>query len=140
MHAPGTPASVKGGGRSAGAAGRPRETLSRRQRLRRPAEFREAYDQGRRWVGRYMVLWLRSGPGASLRLGVVAGRKVGKAVARSRAKRLLREAYRRNRRFFSGEYDVVLVARREILNARWDEIVAELLALASRAGLMPDEG
>jgi ribonuclease P protein component len=82
-----------------------------------------------------MVLWLREGDGASLRLGVVASRKVGGAVQRAQAKRLMREAYRRNRHRFSGSFDVVLVARRGILKTRWDDIVNELLELGRKAGL-----
>jgi ribonuclease P protein component len=83
-----------------------------------------------------MVLWLREEPDASLRLGVVASRKVGGAVARSRAKRMLREAYRRNRFRLVGKADVVLVARRELLKAGADEVVEELLALAEKAGIL----
>ena len=76
------------------------------------------------------------GEGASLRLGVVASRKVGNAVKRARAKRLLREAYRRNRSSFDGEVDVILIARRGILTASWAEIVEELLKLAKDAGIV----
>ena len=114
----------------------PDQRLSRRQRVTRTAHFREAYAQGRRWIGRTMVLWLRAGEGASLRLGVVTSRKVGESVARSRARRLLREAYRRHRHRFSGPYDVVLIARASILRAPWGDIVAELLRLAALAGLL----
>jgi len=116
----------------------PSQTLSRNQRLTRAPQFAEAYDQGRKWFGQYMVFWLREGEGASLRLGVVASRKVGNAVKRARAKRLLRECYRKNRFRFRGDYDVVLVARRSIVTARWDDIVAELLDLATKAGLLND--
>ena len=127
------------GGRPAGEPGgtlRPDQRLGRSRRLTRPSDFRATYEQGHRWIGRNMVLWLRSGEGASLRLGVVTSRKVGGAVQRSRARRLLREAYRRNRHRLAGAYDVVLVARRAILEAKWDEIVAELLELAGEAGLV----
>ena len=116
--------------------GKPDQRLGRNRRLTRTSLFQQTYAQGRRAVGRGMVLWLREGEGASLRLGVVAGRKVGGAVQRARAKRLMREAYRRNRHGFSGPFDVVLVARRGILEAKWDEIVDELLVLARRVGLM----
>ena len=112
-----------------------RETLPRRCRLSSSALFREAYDGGRHWVGDFMVMWLRTGPGASLRLGVVASRKVGNAVHRARAKRRLREAWRRNRSRFRGDYDVVLVARRSIISASWESVVTDLLRLAGRAGL-----
>lgn len=111
------------------------ETLPRSRRLSSTALFREAYDGGRHWVGDFMVMWLRTGPGASLRLGVVASRKVGNAVYRARAKRRLREAWRRNRSRFRGDYDVVLVARRSIISASWESVVADLLHLAGRAGL-----
>ena len=56
-----------------------RATLGGKQRLRHTAQFQQAYDQDRRWHGRLMVLFLRSGPDASLRLGVVASKKVGNA-------------------------------------------------------------
>ncbi len=118
---------------------RPDERLGRDRRLTRSGLFKETYDQGRRWVGRCMVLWIRSGEGASLRLGVVTSRKVGNAVQRARARRLLREAYRRNRYRFSGEHDVVLVARAGILQAPWMDLVAELLELARRAGLVKSD-
>ena len=115
-----------------------RETLGPKQRLRRTAQFQETYDQNRRWHGRFMVLFLRAAPDASLRLGVVASKKVGNAPERARAKRRLREAFRRQRAEFAGRTDdVVLVARRSILDAPWDAVVAELRKLAAQAGLTP---
>ena len=115
-----------------------RETLCRKQRLQRTAQFKETYDQNRRWHGRHMVLFLRTAPDASLRLGVVASKKVGNAPERARAKRRLRDAFRRNRaRFTASTDDVVLVARRSILTAPWPHLVAELLNLAAQAGLTP---
>ena len=115
--------------------GKPDQGLGRTRRLTRASLFQQTYAQGRRAIGPAMVLWLREGEGASLRLGVVASRKVGGAVQRARAKRLMREAYRRHRHRFSGPFDVVLVARRGILETRWDEIVNELLDLAQRVGI-----
>ena len=115
-----------------------RETFCRKQRLLRTGQFQETYDQNRRWHGRYMVLFLRSAPDASLRLGVVASKKVGNAPERARAKRRLREAFRRHRAAFTATTDdVVLVARRSILAAPWADVVAELLKLAAQAGLTP---
>lgn len=115
-----------------------RETLGPKQRLRSAKLFEEAYDQNRRWHGRHMVLFLRRGPDAARRLGVVASKKVGNAVERARAKRRLREAFRRNRaRFAAGADDVVLVARRSLLAAPWSDVVADLLRLAAQAGLTP---
>ena len=111
------------------------QRLGHSQRIARSVVFREAYDQGRRYAGKCMVVWLRTGAGASLRLGVVASRKVGNAVARNRARRLLREVFRRHRGECSGAFDVVIVARRNILEARWPQIEQEFTDLAQRAGI-----
>lgn len=100
------------------------------------ADFEATYAQGRSGAARTLVMWLRTGPGASLRLGVVASRVIGNAVKRNRAKRRLREAWRLNRHRFHGEMDIVLVARRTILTATWQEVNDDLIRLAKRAGLL----
>jgi ribonuclease P protein component len=128
---PASPTPLRGPGEGAG--------LCRRQRLVRRAHFAEGYQQGRKWVGTYMVLWLREGEDASLRLGVVASRKVGGAVQRNRARRRLREAFRVNRSRYRGAVDVILVARRAIGRARASEVEEELNGLAARAGLLSAE-
>ncbi len=123
---------------AAGAAGglpRPDFRLPRSRRVTRSAEFREAFDQGRRYTGRLMVLWLRHGDGASLRLGVVASRKVGNAVCRARAKRRVREVFRMNRHRLRGSADLVVVSRQAILSAPHDAVEREFLVLSAKAGL-----
>lgn len=119
--------------------GRRSQRLSRSQRLTESRVFRETYERGRSFAGKHMVMWLRSGEGAALRLGVVASRRVGNAVRRARAKRRLREAYRRNRRRFRGDFDVILVARHGIVAAPWAQVEEDLLALAHRAGLTAED-
>jgi ribonuclease P protein component len=116
-------------------APRANQQLGRDRRLTSPVCFQEAYAQERKGVGRFMVMYLREGEDASLRLGVVSSRKVGGAVDRVRARRRLREVWRTHRAYFHGEVDVVLVARRTLLTARWPEVVKDLLDLAQRAGL-----
>lgn len=87
-----------------------------------------------------MNLWIRKGPGASLRLGVVTGGRVGNSVARSRARRLMREAFRLNRSLLRGDCDVILSARDGIVGKKLGEVAAELLLLAGRAGILAAKG
>ena len=99
------------------------ETLRRDQRIGRSAEFQTVLARGSRGVSRYVVaLCLEEAAGARpSRLGVVASRKVGGAVQRTRAKRLLREVYRRTPGRPPG--DLVLIARRGIQEAPWPDLV-----------------
>lgn len=97
------------------------ESLSRDQRITRTVEFRSVMSVGVRGVSQYLVAIRRKGGGGGLpRLGVVASRKIGGAVQRSRAKRLLREVYRRGADRPAG--DLILIARRGIGEASWPDL------------------
>lgn len=120
-----------------GAAG-PDRRLRRAQRLTRSIHFQEAFDQNHSAVGRFMVVRTRQGDDAALRIGLIASRKVGNAVERSRARRKLREAWRTNRYRLGRKVDVVIVARRAIVTATHADVETELLRLLSKLGVPID--
>lgn len=96
----------------ADATNRPRQTFSRSQRLRRRTEFLHVQESGARVTTRHLLILLVPRPdGQPTRLGVVASRKVGGAVERNRAKRLLREVFRKNLATFPLHTDVVIITR-----------------------------
>jgi len=116
---------------------RVRRTLGRHQRLTRGHEFREAFTQGPGYPGRFMVMRLRHGDDAALRLGLVTSKRaLPRAVDRSRARRLLREAFRLNRERLHAACDVVLIARTLIRSATCAEVQDDLMKLCRRAGLL----
>lgn len=112
--------------------------LSREQRIVKSSHFKEAYDQGRCFRGRLVTMWLRIAPDSALRLGVVTGRRVGEATVRTRARRLMREAYRLNRSRLRGGFDVVLSARSNISSAKMQDVEAEFLVLSRKAGILKE--
>jgi ribonuclease P protein component len=65
------------------------------------------------------------------RLGIAATRKLGGAVQRNRAKRLLREVFRRNK--IAPGFDVVVVARRDLVDASLTVLEVEYRRLVDRA-------
>jgi len=93
--------------------------LPKDSRLRKSAEFRRVYAEGKRFDGRLMTVFVLPSKTESHKLGITASKKgIGKAFERNRAKRLLREAFRLSRAELNelkGRYDWVLNARRKLL-------------------------
>jgi len=110
------------------------QTLGKQERLRHGYEFRRVYDEGRKFSGRLAVVYVRES--AATAFGVVTGRRLGNAVVRNRARRLVREAYRRNKVRLNKNIQLVIVARRAILGKRLAEVEQELMAQFAAAGLL----
>ncbi len=77
-----------------------------------------------------MVVFVAPGAGSA---AFVTGRRIGGAVLRNRARRILRAAWRELADEVEDGYDVVVVARAAIVGARTQELVAEVAELLSRA-------
>lgn len=103
-------------------------------RLRDPREVADVLRARRQRAGRLAVMYVkeRDEPGPA-RVAVVASRKVGTAVARNRAKRLLREAVRAVP--LRSGVDIVLVARSACASSVLDPVQSEVADLAERLGL-----
>jgi len=105
-------------------------------RLRKRAEFLRVYDQGVRFEGRYMTVFIVPAARGKHRAGITATKKaIGNAVMRNRAKRLLRECFRLSRPQLDEigtKFDWVLNGRRSLLRASIHEPLAEFRAIAAR--------
>lgn len=128
------PAPAPGVGPEGGRPARWREV-----RLRRSADFDRVRQEGRTWSHPLLVLVAAPNTIGQTRIGVVAGRRLGTAVARNRAKRLLREAARHLHPRLVAGWDLLLIARPPILTVREPEVEAALERLAREARLWEEE-
>ena len=108
------------------------QSLSTAERIRRRVDFQEVYSRGMRLQGRYMTLFILPNRLGVSRLGVAATRKLGGAVQRNRAKRLVREIFRRNKP--GSGLDVVVAPRRELLDAPLTSLEVDYKAILRRRG------
>jgi ribonuclease P protein component len=108
----------------------PANTLAASQRIRRRPEFERIYNQGARIHGRFMTVFVLPNGGDVPRFGVAATRKLGSAVERNRAKRLSREVFRHHK--MAAGLDVVIVPRREMLDAPFSSLEADYHAALER--------
>lgn len=80
--------------------------------------------------------WRRLPVDATTRLGVVTSKKIGGAVVRNRARRLMREAFRVHQQELTQPVDLVLVARQSIVGRGLAGVEKDFLATMRRAGLL----
>ncbi len=95
------------------------------------------YAEGTKQVEPRFVLFTRPNGLQYPRLGITATRRLGNAVVRNRARRLVREAFRSQWEGFAVGYDYVVVARPGTLESRPADLLPGLLALAARATGQP---
>jgi ribonuclease P protein component len=105
--------------------------FSAAEHIRQRADFELAYDTGAKVTGRFMTLFARANDQTQARLGIAATRKIGGAVVRNRAKRVVRALFRHHKP--STGLDIVVIPRREFLNASYPSLEREFAALVERA-------
>jgi ribonuclease P protein component len=111
-----------------------------RQRLRAGREFDAVFKCGSRLGGRLFLLVAAPNRGRHDRLGLAVSRRVGGAVERNRARRLLRESFRRLGPPAGRGVDLVVVARAEIVGCGQAEVDRELQERVGRIRRAPLAG
>ena len=112
--------------------------LGREQRIKQGRDFLRIKTEGKRFASGCLIANWASSPSAQSRLGVITGRKMGNAVARSRARRLLREAFRLHQRDLSAPVDMVLIARPSIVGKHFQDVERDLLEAFRRGRLLKE--
>ena len=107
--------------------------FSKAARLRHRQEFLRAQAQGKRFHTRHFGVTLAPMAEGHPRLGLVATRRLGKAVQRNRVKRLLREFFRRHQTGLPA-FDLVIMAKKGASALGYHQVEEELgRVLFSRA-------
>jgi ribonuclease P protein component len=112
--------------------------MQRPFRLRRGSDFTRLRAQGQRWSHPLVSLTVAPNALPHNRYGFVVSRRQGNAIARNRARRLMREAVRQSHARLRPGFDVVAVARNGISDHPYSEIKEALDGLFRRAGLWAD--
>ncbi len=111
------------------------------QRLHRKADIERVFREGRRFPSTAAVLHARlrteeEAIAPDLRLCIIAGRRFSTAVARNRARRLLRETARVLLTSVRERWDLLLVARPEVLTQPYQERRQLLSEVFQKAGIL----
>lgn len=114
--------------------------MQQRFRLRQERDFARLRHEGRTYQGRYMLISVLPNGLSHNRYGFITSKQLGNAVTRNQVRRLCREAVRLLHPRLQVGYDVVLVARRALVEQPFNNIQRILEDLYRQAGLMVVEG
>ena len=104
--------------------------------LRRIEDFSAIYSRGKSVGERYIVLFYKKNNLGYSRRAFLASKKVGKAVQRNRARRLMKESLRALADSFPQGYDYIFIARNTIVNSKCADVKKSIEAAIKKTGLM----
>ena len=104
--------------------------------LKQNFEFTRAYRRGKSYVHWGLVLYIFKNKTKNNRVGITTSKKIGKAVQRNRARRVIRAAFRQNEELLQTGYDFVFVARAQTAGLKSDELAKIMKKLFEKANVL----
>jgi ribonuclease P protein component len=112
--------------------------LKKQIRLRKRKEFNYIFKNGRSFATKTLVLTYLPTKLKNPKIGFSVSKKIGNAVIRNKVKRRLREAFKVYLPKINKKYNYIIVARKDIVNLSYAEIVKTLNYALKKTNLMSE--
>lgn len=99
-------------------------------------DFRKGYSKGKSFVSPCLVTYIMKNNLGINRLGVTASKKIGNAVQRNRARRIIKQSYYLLNSNLSSGYDFVFVARVKTTKVKMNQVKASMYSHFVSGGLI----
>jgi ribonuclease P protein component len=107
--------------------------LPKPKRLHKSGQYKVVFKQGKSFVTKFFAAYVMKAD--TVKVGFIASKKVGNAVRRNRAKRLLREAVRCQLPTLDNGFHMIVIARKPASTAVFSDIQKSLCYVVRKAGL-----
>lgn len=94
--------------------------------LKQNKDFRRLYYRGKNKASSCIVTYVMKKRSGETSYGITTGKKIGNAVKRNRARRLIRTAFSELEQRLNGSYDIVFVARTKTSQVKMQEVKAQM--------------
>jgi ribonuclease P protein component len=103
------------------------EKFRKADRILNRGHFRSVYESGRRVVAKYFTGFVLANSLGRPRIGITTTRKIGSSVMRNRARRLLREVFRKNKWRIPRGVDIVINVKSDLADASYQELESDFI-------------
>lgn len=111
--------------------------LKRQFRLRQKSGFKTIFELGKSYSGKYVVVYVISKH--PTRFGFIASKKVGNAIQRNRAKRLMREVIRINFLKIKEDIQIICIAKARIKGVSYSEVEKSMVYILEKVNAIKRE-
>ncbi len=102
-------------------------------------DFRRAYGKGKVFQAPALVSYVLKNRAGICRIGITTSKKIGNAVERNRARRVIRAAYQSIESKVNGNYDIIFVARTKTKYIKSTSLETIMLSQLKQAGVINEE-
>jgi ribonuclease P protein component len=110
------------------------EKFPKTDRILNRDTFRRVYEEGRKIQFSYFTAFVLANDSPRPRIGITTTRKMGNSVERNRARRLVREAFRKNKWLVPSGVDIVINVKPALVEAAYRDFEVEFITFLQRAG------
>ena len=110
------------------------EKFPKTDRILKRDHFKRVYEEGRKIQARHFTAFVLPNSGGQARIGITATRKMGNSVERNRARRLVREVFRKNKWLVTHGVDIVINVKRSLAKASYRDLEGDFVTFLERAG------
>jgi ribonuclease P protein component len=110
------------------------ENFPKTNRVLKRGTFRQIYEKGRKFHTRHFTAFVLENADGQPRLGITATRKMGNSVERNRARRLVREVFRKNKRLVPAGIDIIINVKRSLAGSGYQDLESDFMSFLERAG------
>ncbi|MDE5984366.1 MAG: ribonuclease P protein component [Eubacterium sp.] len=104
--------------------------------LKENKDFRRLYYRGKSDAAPCLVTYVMKSRLGKTRVGITSGKKIGNAVKRNRARRLIRAAFTEYEDRLNGDYDIVFVARTKTAQVKMQEVQRQMEDQLKKLGVL----
>lgn len=107
--------------------------------LKENKDFRRLYYRGKSEAASCLVTYVMKNNFSKTRVGITSGKKIGNAVKRNRARRLIRAAFSEYEDRLNGYYDIVFVARTRTAQVKMQDVRKQMEEQLGKLGVLSEK-